>query len=41
MSAAAGDIGRYVTLYNSRRPHLSLTDRTPVNRPGIAVASIS
>ena len=27
--AATAGIGRYVTLYNTRRPHSSLTDRTP------------
>ena len=29
VSAATAGIGRYVTLYNTRRPHSSLTDRTP------------
>lgn len=29
VSAATAGIGRYFTLYNSRRPHSSLTDRTP------------
>jgi putative transposase len=29
VSAATAGIARYVTLYNSRRPHSSLTDRTP------------
>ena len=29
VSAAAAGIGRYLTLYNTRRPHSSLTDRTP------------
>jgi putative transposase len=29
VSAATTGIGRYLTLYNSRRPHSSLTDRTP------------
>ena len=29
VSAATAGIGRYFTLYNSRRPHSSLADRTP------------
>jgi transposase InsO family protein len=29
VSAATAGIGRYLTLYNTRRPHSSLTDRTP------------
>jgi putative transposase len=29
VSAATTGIGRYLTLYNTRRPHSSLTDRTP------------
>ena len=29
VSAATGGIGRYLTLYNTRRPHSSLADRTP------------
>ena len=29
VSAATAGIGRYVLLYNTRRPHSSLTDRTP------------
>ena len=29
VSAATAGIGRYFTLYNSRRPHSTLTDRTP------------
>jgi putative transposase len=29
VSAATIGIGRYLTLYNTRRPHSSLTDRTP------------
>jgi putative transposase len=29
VSAATAGIGRYVALYNARRPHSSLTDRTP------------
>ena len=29
VSAATAGIARYITLYNSRRPHSSLTDRTP------------
>jgi len=29
VSAATAGIGRYFTLYNSRRPHSSLSDRTP------------
>jgi putative transposase len=29
VSAATTGIGRYFTLYNTRRPHSSLTDRTP------------
>jgi putative transposase len=29
VSAATAGIGRYVTLYNSRRPHSSLSDQTP------------
>lgn len=29
VSAATAGIGRYFSLYNSRRPHSSLTDRTP------------
>ena len=29
VSAATAGIDRYVTLYNSRRPHSLLTDRTP------------
>ena len=29
VSAATAGIARYVTLYNTRRPHSSLTDRTP------------
>ncbi len=29
VSAATAGIGRYFTLYNNRRPHSSLTDRTP------------
>jgi putative transposase len=29
VSAATAGIGRYFTLYNTRRPHSSLTDRTP------------
>jgi putative transposase len=33
VSAATAGIGRHLTLYNTRRPHSSLTDRTV--RPGI------
>ena len=29
VSVATAGIGRYITLYNTRRPHSSLTDRTP------------
>jgi putative transposase len=29
VSAATAGIDRYFTLYNGRRPHSSLTDRTP------------
>jgi putative transposase len=29
VSVATAGIGRYLTLYNTRRPHSSLTDRTP------------
>jgi putative transposase len=29
VSGATTGIGRYLTLYNTRRPHSSLTDRTP------------
>ena len=29
VSAATAGIGRYLTLYNTRRPHSSLEDRTP------------
>jgi putative transposase len=29
VSAAKAGIARYLTLYNTRRPHSSLTDRTP------------
>jgi len=29
VAAATGGIGRYFTLYNTRRPHSSLADRTP------------
>lgn len=29
VSAATGGIGRYLTLYNTRRPHSSLADQTP------------
>ena len=29
VSAATAGLGRYLTLYNSRRPHSSLDDRTP------------
>ena len=29
VSAATAGIGRYLTLYNTRRPHSSLADRTP------------
>ena len=29
VSAATAGIGRYFTLYNTRRPHSSLADRTP------------
>ena len=29
VSAATAGIGRYFTLYNSRRPHSSLADQTP------------
>jgi putative transposase len=29
VSAATAGIGKYLTLYNTRRPHSSLTDRTP------------
>jgi len=31
VSAATAGIGRYVTLYNSRRPQASLADRTPAD----------
>ena len=29
VSAATAGLGRYLTLYNTRRPHSSLDDRTP------------
>jgi putative transposase len=29
VSVATADIGRYLTLYKTRRPHSSLADRTP------------
>ena len=29
VSAARDGLGRYITLYNGRRPHSSLTDQTP------------
>jgi len=43
VSAATAGIGRYLTLYNTRRPHSSLDDRTPdeayfLPRPLVAAA---
>jgi putative transposase len=43
VSAATASLGRYLTLYNTRRPHSSLDDRTPdeayfLSRPLVAAA---